>query len=113
MKLGVDRDTNVCSTARGTPCQKPGTNGPRLQSFSAPETAADQGEHVGQQGATGGPHRPSTGRIVSPSRVADLERTVLALASNADEYWTTQEIADFVGRSKRRVYQILAKARTP
>jgi transcriptional regulator GlxA family with amidase domain len=46
---------------------------------------------------------------VSPSAGADLERTVLALASNAEEYWTTQEIADFVGRSERQVYRILAK----
>jgi hypothetical protein len=34
---------------------------------------------------------------------------VLILASNADEYWTTQEIADFIGRSRRQVYRILAK----
>jgi transcriptional regulator GlxA family with amidase domain len=45
------------------------------------------------------------------SEPADLERIVLALASNADEYWTTQEIADFVGRSRRHVYRILARAR--
>jgi hypothetical protein len=40
-----------------------------------------------------------------------VERTVLALASNAEDYWTTEEIADFVGRSKRQVYRILAKHR--
>lgn len=34
---------------------------------------------------------------------------MLALAANAEEYWTTQEIADFVGRSRRQVYRILAK----
>ena len=41
--------------------------------------------------------------------MADLERTVLALASNAEDYWTTQEIADFVGRSRRQIYRILAR----
>jgi hypothetical protein len=111
LRSGVDTDTNVCSTVGGTPRPKPGTNGPRLLSSSAPNPGSEQGKQGGHQGATGGPQRPSTGRIVSPSETADLERTVLALASNADEYWTTQEIADFVGRSKRRVYQILAKAR--
>jgi transcriptional regulator GlxA family with amidase domain len=43
----------------------------------------------------------------------DLERIVLALASNAEEYWTTQEIADFVGRSRRQVYRILARVSDP
>jgi hypothetical protein len=38
---------------------------------------------------------------------------VLALAANADDYWTTQEIAEFVGRSRRQVYRILAKHRCP
>ena len=109
MRSGVDKDPNVCSTARGTPCPKPGTNGLRLPSFSAPNSPADQGEHVGRQGATSGPQGPSEAEIVSPSAGADLERTVLALASNAEEYWTTQEIADFVGRSERQVYRILAK----
>lgn len=59
------------------------------------------------------PTGPSTGRqqdgSASPSRKADLGH-VLALASNAEGYWTTQEIADFVGRSRRQVYRILAKA---
>jgi len=49
--------------------------------------------------------------LMSPSEIADLERTVLALASNAEEYWTMQEIADFVGRSRRQVYRILAQAK--
>jgi hypothetical protein len=112
VKPGVDRDTNVCSTVAGTPRPEPGTNGLRLQSFSAPDSGPDLGERGGHQGATGRIHRPSTAESMSPSETADLERTVLALASNADEYWTTQEIADFVGRSRRHVYRILAKART-
>jgi len=32
-------------------------------------------------------------------------------ARNAEEYWTTQEIADFVDRSRRQVYRVLARAR--
>ena len=31
---------------------------------------------------------------------------MLSLASNAEEYWTTQVIADFFGLSKRQVYRI-------
>jgi hypothetical protein len=111
VRSGVDKDTNVCSTVGGTPRPEPGTNGPRLLSSSAPNPASDQGKHVGHEGATGGLHRPSTAESMSPSETADLERTVLALASNADEYWTTQQIADFVGRSKRQVYRILSHAR--
>jgi hypothetical protein len=109
MRSRVDRDTNVCSTVGGTPRPKPGTNGPRLPSFSAPITAADLGEQGGHEGATSRLHRPSTAESMSPSGGSDLERTVLALASNAEEYWTTQEIADFVGRSRRQVYRILAR----
>jgi hypothetical protein len=48
---------------------------------------------------------------MSPSETAGLEHRVLALASNAEEYWTTQEIAAFVGRSRRQVYRILARHR--
>jgi hypothetical protein len=110
VKSGVDRSTNVCSTAGGTPRPKLGTNGPRLQSFSAANPASDQGKQREHQGATGGLRRPLGADSMSPSPGADLERVVLALASNAEEYWTTQEIADFVGRSRRQVYRILAKA---
>lgn len=109
--LGVDRNTNVCSTVPGKLCQKPGAEAHRLLPFSAPNPGSEQGEHVGRQGATGGVHRPSTARMASPSQTSDLERTVLALASNAEDYWTTQEIADFVGRSKRQIYRILARRR--
>ena len=108
---GVDRDTNVCSNPPGTPCPKPPTPHSAASFLPGAETEPDQGEQGSAQGATGGPHGPSTGRSVSPSRAADLERTVLALAANAEDYWTTQEIADFVGRSRRQVYRILAKLR--
>ena len=108
---GVDRDTNVCSNQPGTPCPKPRNPHSAASFFLEAYPRPDQAEHVGHQGATGGVHKPSTGRFASPSRTADLERTVLALAANAEDYWTTQEIAEFVGRSRRQVYRILAKKR--
>jgi transcriptional regulator GlxA family with amidase domain len=108
---GVDKHPNVCSNPRGDVCQKPGAEAHRLLSFSAPNPVADQGGHIADQGRHSGAHRPPPARSASPSSAADLERTVLALASNAEEYWTTQEIAEFVGRSRRQVYRILAKGK--
>lgn len=108
--LALDTDTNMCSNPPGDVCQEPGAEAHRLLPFSAPNSPSEQRQH-GSQGADTAVHRPSPGRFASPSRARDLERTVLALATNADDYWTTQEIADFVGRSKRQVYRILARAR--
>jgi len=47
----------------------------------------------------------------SASRSSSTPLAPCSLASNADENWTTQEIADFVGQSLRQVYRILARPR--
>jgi CRP-like cAMP-binding protein len=96
---------------RRVPAAELQANPANWRRHSAPNPTSDQGEHVATQGRHGAAPRPPEGEIVSPSPGADLQRTVLALAANAEEYWTTQEIADFVGRSRRQVYRILAERR--
>lgn len=84
------------SIADTTSCGSSHSTSRRMRSVSAMRRLAASIGPPPRVASISRQHRQSA----SLSRTTGLERIVLALAADAEEYWTAQQIADFVGRSR-------------